>query len=298
MDNTSSEHNKQRYEQYLQQAFEMIAKAFDSHVGNYENKINELTIHNEQLVRDNQTLRKEKEYCLKEIQSLKTLNQQLMQRLDNNNNNQRRMCSPCSGNMNYIGVNTEHMVNDSDDNYNNVVHHNINQSKSDVITTRSIDHEYIINNYKERRTRNKHKYNNQLLTLNSNDDNDNENRIHNKTNSTKNKTVFLFQRKYSETSPSVQQQHYPPNRLIKYNNNVNRSNNHFNNESLFSSSKEENAFLKRCKDNLSPQLFDKILTTINNYNNGEVSYNETVFQIKQLFQSNQDFIISCNKLFK
>ena len=286
MDNTSSEHNKQRYEHYLQQAFEMIAKAFDSHVVNYENKINELTIHNEQLIRDNQTLRKENEYCLKEIQTLKMLNQQLMQRLDNNNNNQRRMCSP-----------HEHMVNDSDDNY-NVVHNNINQSKSDVITTRSIDHEYIINNYKERRTRNKHKHNNQLHTLNSNDDNDNEKQFHYKTNSTKNKTVFLFQRKYSETSPSIQQQHYPPNRLIKHNNNANSSNNPFNNESLFLSSKEENAFLKKCKDNLSPQLFDKILTTINNYNSGEVSYNETVFQIKQLFQSNQDLIITCNKLFK
>ena len=277
MDNTSSEHNKQRYEHYLQQAFEMIAKAFDSHVVNYENKINELTIHNEQLIRDNQTLRKENEYCLKEIQSLKMLNQQLMQ----------RMRSP-----------HEHVVNDSDDNYNVVVHNNINQSKSDVITTRSIDHEYIINNYKERRTRNKHKHNTQLLTLNSNDDNDNEKQFHNKTNSTKNKTVFLFQRKYSETSPSIQQQHYPPNRLIKRNNNVNSINIPFNNESLFSSSKEENAFLKQCKDNLSPQLFDKILTAINNYNNGEVSYNETVFQIKQLFQSNQDLIISCNKLFK
>lgn len=277
MDNTSSEHNKQRYEHYLQQAFEMIAKAFDSHVVNYENKINELTIHNEQLIRDNQTLRKENEYCLKEIQSLKMLNQQLMQ----------RMRSP-----------HEHVVNDSDDNYNVVVHNNINQSKSDVITTRSIDHEYIINNYKERRTRNKHKHNTQLLTLNSNDDNDNEKLFHNKTNSTKNKTVFLFQRKYSETSPSIQQQHYPPNRLIKRNNNVNSINIPFNNESLFSSSKEENAFLKQCKDNLSPQLFDKILTAINNYNNGEVSYNETVFQIKQLFQSNQDLIISCNKLFK
>jgi cellulose synthase/poly-beta-1,6-N-acetylglucosamine synthase-like glycosyltransferase len=137
-----------------------------------------------------------------------------------------------------------------------------------------------------------------LLTLNSNDDNDNEKLFHNKTNSTKNKTVFLFQRKYSETSPSIQQQHYPPNRLIKRNNNVNSINIPFNNESLFSSSKEENAFLKKCKDNLSPQLFDKILTVINNYNNGEVSYNETVFQIKQLFQSNQDLIISCNKLFK
>ena len=44
MDNTNNEHNKQRYEHYLQTAFEMIVKAFDSHVLNYENKINDIEL--------------------------------------------------------------------------------------------------------------------------------------------------------------------------------------------------------------------------------------------------------------